>query len=360
MRAGRVGHALLSRRAIHRVAGACGIVLSVLLVSARSARPVAAGEDPDPRTLAWMQSVLDAWQSTARRDLRVPLQSPPWIIFYDDSVAWHLNPDGARLPGHTTGEATLRYANSRFTLARVANDGKLWVPDRDALPLAPRSVSMVYANGQKPFTILPLPRLFRRMAPPEESDELDKAFLGAAMHELTHTRHLVGYGRRLEQLRARYRLPQTFDDNLLQERYAEDTVYAAILAEERTALAEAVFATTTAAAKTQLRTALAAAELRKRTFFDGDDAGLSELDDFFLVLEGAGMWAQYQHSRRAAPPSEPWQRTLGLLLNRTRSWSQGEGLALFVLLDRFRPNWQATFMAATFPSPFAALRDAAR
>jgi hypothetical protein len=344
---------------MRRLRGAAALMLSFFIIGARGPR-LARVDDPDPRTLAWMQSVLDAWQTTTRRDLRVPPQSPPWIIFYDDSTAWHLNPDSARLPSHTTGKASLRFANSRYTLARVANDGKLWVPGRDALPLAPRSVTMVHSNGQKPFTILPLPRLYRRLAPADESDELDKAFLSAAIHELTHTRHLVGYGKRLEQLRARYRLPETLDDNLIQERYAEDTAYTAILAEERTALTEAVFAKTPAAAKAELRKALAAAELRKKTFFEGDNAWLSELDDFFLVLEGAGMWAQYQHARRAAPPGEPWQRTLGLLLNRTRSWSQGEGLTLFVLLDRFRPNWQATFMAATLPSPFAALRDAAR
>jgi hypothetical protein len=49
-----------------------------------------------------------------------------------------------------------------------------------------------------------------------------------------------------------------------------------------------------------------------------------------------------------------------MLMNRTASWSQGEGLALFVLLDRFRPNWQATFMAPGFPSPFATLKAALR
>jgi hypothetical protein len=333
-----------------RLVTAGTLMLSLAGISVRA-------DDPDPRTLAWMQSVLDAWQTTARRDLHVPLQSPPWIIFYDDSTAWHLNPDTTHLPSHTTSKATLRYANRRYPLARIVNDGRLWVPDRESLPLTPRSATMVHSNGQTPYTILPLPRLFRRAAPPDEARELDKAFLAAAVHELTHTRHLVGYGKRLEQLRARYRLPETFDDNLIQERYDEDTIYTSILAEERTALNNAVFAKTPGEAKTELRIALATAELRKKTFFDGDNAGFSELDDFYLVLEGVAMWAQYQHARRAAPPSEPWQRTLSLLLNRTQSWSQGEGLALFVLLDRFRPNWQATFMAETFPSPFDELRQ---
>jgi hypothetical protein len=337
-------------RAGQRLVTAGTLMLSLVGIGVRT-------DDPDRRTLAWMQSVLDAWQTTTRRDLHVPPQSPPWIIFYDDSSAWHLNPDTAGLPSHTKSKATLRYANRRYTLTRVANDGKLWVPGRDPLPLKPRSVTMVDSNGQKPFTILPLPRLFQRLAPTDQVSDLDKAFLGAAMHELTHTRHLVGYGKRLEQLRARYRLPETFDDNIIQERYAEDTVYAAIFAEERTALNDALFAKTPGEAKSALGIALATAELRKKTFFDNENAGFSELEDFYLVLEGAGMWAEYQHARRVAPASETWQRTLGLMMNRTRSWSQGEGLALFVLLDRFRPNWQASFMSETFPSIFATLRE---
>src|SRR5262245_60414158 len=132
-------------RAGRRFVTAGTLMLSLVSVSVRT-------EDPDPRTLKWMQSVLDAWQVNARRDVHTALQSPPWIYVYDASTAWHLNPDTTRLPSHTSTKATLRYANRRYTLARVANDRKLWVPDRDSLPLTPRSVTMVHSNGQKTFT----------------------------------------------------------------------------------------------------------------------------------------------------------------------------------------------------------------
>jgi hypothetical protein len=46
------------------------------------------------------------------------------------------------------------------------------------------------------------------------------------------------------------------------------------------------------------------------------------------------------------------------LLSRNTDWVQEEGLVLFVLIDRFVPDWQSRFLAPGFPSPFAVLRDA--
>ena len=40
------------------------------------------------------------------------------------------------------------------------------------------------------------------------------------------------------------------------------------------------------------------------------------------------------------------------------SWSQQEGLVLFLLIDRLVPNWQSRFLSPNFPSPFAVLREA--
>ena len=332
-----------------------GALASVLVAAVVAVRAPA---DPDPRTLAWMQSVVSAWEVTAQKDLRVPLQSLPWIIFFDDSAAWHVGADTALLPAHTKATATLRYGTKRYRLDRVATGSRLWVPDNDSLPVRPRAITLLYANGEKPFFIMPLPSLYRRMSPPDEAEQLDRLYLSTAMRELTHTRHLPDVVRRTQRLRSQYRLPDDLDEDFIESRFSMDTAYAPLFAQERSALNDAVFAPTTAEAKAAARKALTLAERRKRIFLSGDAAALSELEDMFLVLEGAGAWAQYRAARRSAPARETWQQTLALLMNRTASWSRGEGLALFVLLDRFQPNWQAQFMKRDFASAFAVLGKA--
>jgi hypothetical protein len=70
------------------------------------------------------------------------------------------------------------------------------------------------------------------------------------------------------------------------------------------------------------------------------------------------MWAQYRTARQRAPAAEDWLQTLAVLSARSDSWSQKEGLGLFLLIDRLVPGWQRRFFAADFPSPFSVLREA--
>jgi hypothetical protein len=58
-----------------------------------------------------------------------------------------------------------------------------------------------------------------------------------------------------------------------------------------------------------------------------------------------------------AQPGESWRQTAGVLFTRGDAWSQMEGLALFLLIDRLVPDWQARFLAPAFPSPVAVLRE---
>jgi len=333
-------------------------VLGALVAWPSNALPQTA---PNAPTTAWMQSVLDRWQSIATRHLRIDPQPLAWIIFYDATGAWHVNADTTQLPRPHTTAGTLRFVNRTYLVRRVEHsDGALWVPDREALPLRPRVVTMLYDNGRKPFIIVPLPALYRQLSSPDQAADLDQLFLGVSMHELTHTRNLVGFARRADSLRARFKLPDDLDDNIIEDRFSNDTAYVPMFEREMGALMQAVFADNAATARTSVHKALAFAKERKGTFFVDDNAGYAELDDLFLVLEGTAMWAQFKSETSTPTASRNSRRILELLFKQTHAWSQREGLALVLLLDRFQPGWQAQFMSNTFPSPFAVLRDAVR
>lgn len=107
-----------------------------------------------------------------------------------------------------------------------------------------------------------------------------------------------------------------------------------------------------------LREALSLTERRRARFFTGARAVHAELDDIFLVMEGVGEWVRFQVKRRQAPPASSWQRTLNDMMAEDETWSQQQGLVLFLLIDRLVPNWQTRFLSPNFPSPFAVLREA--
>jgi hypothetical protein len=343
----------LSRKAAITVC--CALLVSVApLAGARSASP-----QLDAPTRAWMQEVITRWEQICRRELRISPEPLPWIVFYDEAFAWHMNPDAAELPAHELAAFLFTFAGRPQTVARVRNDGRLWVPGRAPLVLKPAAVAMPYADDQKTFFIVPLPSMYRTLAGPAEAKALDDLFLGMAGHELTHTRQLVDVAQRIKRLPGRSKLPESLDDNILQERFGHDDDYRRLFLRERDLLMNAVFAEDRESCLRTLEKALAIADERKRRFLSGDAAGYSDLEDMFLVMEGTAVWVQFRMARDRAPATEDWGQTLQTLMSRVGgAWSQEEGLALFLLMDRLVPGWQGRFMAPAFPSPFAVLREA--
>jgi len=224
----------VSVRLASRFADVCRILLACTLLATGTH---AAQQKLDKPTLAWMQTVLDNWEVICRRDLCIPVEPLPWIIFYDESRAWHLKPEKRLLPPSEISSHSLQFAGRTYPLVRMAHkDGKLWVPDREPIPVdfaKPPAVAMPYDQERKAFFTIPLPALFHKLAGPDHARNLDELFLGEAAHELTHTRHLVYAMPQIKRLRARYKLPESFDDNIIQQEFRTNEEYKRLYDEER-------------------------------------------------------------------------------------------------------------------------------
>lgn len=219
---------------------------------------------------------------------------------------------------------------------------------------------MPYANDRNAFLISPLPARFRQLAAPDQAHELDEMFLGLAAHELTHTQQLARALQQIKRLRARHPIPESFDDNVIQRACEPNDVYRQLYQEERGHLARAVLASDLDSARHAASHAIALSQKRKERFFVGTFAGFADLDDIVLAMEGAAMWVQYRTARERAPAGEEWLRTISVLSARHSAWSQEEGLALFLLIDRLVPNWQQRFFSSQtdLPSPFRTVEEA--
>ena len=288
------------------------------------------------------------------------------MIFYDRDQAWHLNADVKLLPDHRNTGITIDAGKRQRPLLAVPHTTQLWVPGRDPLPLGmqypPYTFTMPYADEQKAAFVVALPSLVRSYPGGEQFPKLDEFFLGVTAHELVHTRQLPDVVRRIDRMRTRYpSMPEDIDDNFIQKQWKDDAEYARQSGDERRLLLEAVVAKGDAAlSRGLIEKALAQADARRKRYFSGDKAYQAELDDIFLVMEGIGVWVQFQVARDLAGKEESWQDSLKNLLSRNDDWVQEEGLALFLLIDRLVPNWQARFLAPDFPPPFEVLRDALR
>jgi hypothetical protein len=72
-------------------------------------------------------------------------------------------------------------------------------------------------------------------------------------------------------------------------------------------------------------------------------------------MEGVACWSALQMRRRRT--SESPAVALDRLRNNRKWWSQEEGLALLLLLDRFAPGWPPRLLSPEVPSPVDLLRQ---
>lgn len=312
----------------------------------------------DKSVLTWMQGTLDSWEAMCRQELHIPPDPLSWIIFYDSTHAWHVRPEEKLLPPHRRTRERLRFAGRRYPVFEVKHAGTLWVPGRPPLDLKPRSAAMPYNGDSKVFFVLAMPGLVAKASGIAVSQEVNDFFAGVALHEITHTRHVVQATAALKQLRGRYKMPESLDDNIIQTTFASNVEFRKMYEEAGRQIFAAFSASDDLTAREKARGALNVIRERQRRFFIGEYEGWKGMEETFLALEGAAMWVQAKHAIKVAPPNQSPQEALGRLVQRADSWSQMEGLGLFLLIDRFHPKWPTRYFSKSgAPSPLDFLEE---
>lgn len=311
-----------------------------------------------PDTL-WIQKVLANWTDVCRNELKLKKMSLPWMILYDSTSAWHLNADERMLPQHEKTRYSLMFDGVRYPLIRVAHTKNVWVPDREPIAVSTfLTTTIPYAQHKKAFFIAPVPAFFRTLAPPEQAPFLDFLLLGNTIHELTHTLQLPYVLPQLIKLDKVDKRP-SLDDNTVENEFSKNAEYVKIYKQESKLLWDAVFTPDTDSCVAKIKEAFKLMEVRKRRFLTGDNQALGKADEIFLSLEGSAMWAQYRVMLRNAPSPDE-RALLAWITERSPAWSQERGLALFLLIEKFAPNWKTDFFETELPEATQYLTDLLR
>jgi hypothetical protein len=298
----------------------------VLLPAAASAAPACVMQADDE---AWITSSLARWETVRRDDLKLAAATRPTVVVMDETCAFTAKP-GARLEwrGAPHGGRTVT------------------LPDGQALPVGVASFAAPYDQDRKAFFVMGLPSLWRK-AGVKSGLSLEAMMTGVLVHEIMHTRQFYFVTPQLAVLTKRYGLGDDVDDDSLQKAFKADPDYVKAYEAERDLLFAAAAAHSDAEAKALAGQALSAMRARRARFFTGEAEKWAPLDDIFLVMEGLGQWA-FMRSQMHAPSPTPADGLINDVRRGGRFWTQDEGLALMLTVDRLAPGWQA---AAFAPQP---------
>lgn len=266
----------------------------------------------------WLGQVPAGWQVVVRDFLKAHERQLPQIITYDSRCSYTLAaPSGSP---------------AQWSVAE--HGGEITLPNGAKIPPAPTALNA--ATEGRNFVVMSLPSIWRPIAPKSEIP-LEWFLEGVLFHELAHAyQSVVTPELSFPYLHREHRLPESVNDDSVQEAFRTNAAYVREYEAERDLLFRAASAPTDVEARTLTCDALAKLRSRRARQFTGSNSKWALIDEVSLTTEGLGEWVSYTwltQARGLAP---------SLVLSKFRKsvWSQEQGVAIFLTVDRLVSNWQ--------------------
>ena len=277
-----------------------------------------------PADTAWVAKAMDAWDQTSREITRIPRVNNITAVFFDADCAWSSD--------------TAMNGGARAWTGRSFSD-RVPLPNGELIPPGVTSFAMSDAKDNRNFFVMSTPSIWRTAVKSQNGlGSLELLMTAVVLHEATHVAQMPTYGKRIEKLAAANKLPEDLNDDSIQQRFEGKAEFKESIGRETDLLLAAATTKDGATAARLAREARAAMKARQQRWYTGTDIYLSEVEDLFLTLEGSAQWAAYQwliHPRGGAVDPRAAFGSFGW---RGKWWSQNQGFALFMALDRLAPG----------------------
>jgi hypothetical protein len=300
---------------------------------------------PSAADREWAESALRHWRVVERDALKLAPTPFPKVVAID---------------AQCTAVATDQ-GNGVFAWQGTPHPaGTARLPDGKTVPVGPVSFAAPDPAGKgAAYFVMGLPSVWRAKGV-KSGVGLEGLMDGVLLHEMAHTRQFYWADPMLARLTVKYKLPDDINDDSLQQAFAKNPEYVRDYETERDLLFASAAASSNDEARALARQALERMKQRRARWFTGANEKWQALDEVFLTMEGLGQWVAYwwftspQGMKMDAGPAQRELRRGG------RLWTQDEGLALFLVVDRLVPGWQSRVFAPQPALAEALLSAAAR
>lgn len=272
---------------------------------------------------AWVDRAVDAWRVSVRQITHITPSGSLSVVLFDNACAL------------VSANALTTASSQPASWMAAPHDGNVPLPNGDTIPAGVTSFST--GDDGSAYFVMSTPSIWSAAGVRGDPLDLETLMIFVALHEGSHVAQAATYGRRMEALSTQHQLDVSFNDDSMQRQFEANDTFAASIAQEVDLFLRAASAADNATARALAREARALMRLRAERYFVGELTYYTEAEDIWLTMEGSGQWAGYQwliHQQGMALPPE---RALEAGM-RTRWWSQDEGLAIALVLDRLGPT----------------------
>lgn len=305
-------------------------LLPVMLFSVGSVATTATSDEQgacvlSPADQDWVNRSVAAWNDTSERVTKIGHQQKIQAVFFDARCV-------------VTSETAMNGGVQQWKA--TGHSGKVTIPNGAVIPAD--VISFAMGGDQKNFFVMSTPSIWRAANKLDNGlGSLETLMTHVVLHEGTHVAQIPTYGKRMEHLAERNKLPESFNDDSIQQRFESVPAFSGSIAEETALWIAAAGANDRDEAVKLARDALAKMHARQQRWFTGNDAYLTEAEDIWLSMEGSAQWAGYAWLIDPKGGNVP-RDTVFASFTKGRWWSQVEGFAMFMALDRIAgESWRS-------------------
>ena len=271
-----------------------------------------------PAERDWIGGNLAAWDRVRTRFTRLPRRSPRIILFNDR----------CRFDG---------VANRAPVWRGYPHGGKIVLPAGGEVGTGVTSFAAPGGEGEPPFFVMALPSVW--VSAKAFADPADAELRAIFLHEFSHVAHLSVLGPAFARAEVGFKAADNLTDDTIQERWSKVPAYARSIEKERDLLFAAASEPDDRRARRLAAQAHRLMKIRQQRFFSGRNKGWKAYDDLFLTMEGIGQWTAFAWLADPAGGRMSRERARDTMRGSRRWWSQDQGLALFMTIDRLFPQW---------------------
>lgn len=258
---------------------------------------------------------MDAWSYTSREITGIGTVEKIQALFFDSQCA--------------VSSGTAMNGGDRAWTA-TAHQGTITIPGGQTIPAG--VISFAMGGEGRNFFVMSTPSVWQAAGKSDNGlGSLETLMTAVVLHEATHVAQIPTYGERIGRLATAHRLPESFSDDSIQERFSGNAEFASSISRETDLLLRASQAPGDSEAKRLAQEARSLIQARQDRWYT--DSYLAEAEDIWLSMEGSAQWAAYRwliDPRGGGVPAATALQSFST----GKWWSQVEGFALFMALDR--------------------------
>lgn len=277
-----------------------------------------------------------AWKLLCKDIYKIDKVRPVEFVFFDDNYVYSTSVNSIKKGTPVKGNNLM---NLKLKWKKELHHDSLLLPDKSVVPVNIMSFAAEIPNEGKSFFVMPLPGFWKQAGVTSKELGLENLITGVFIHEFSHSPQMQNFGKKMTEYEMQSNFSIEFSDDIVQHLFFKDTAYLKYYKKEVELFYGA--AKNDTLDKDAVRKGFFIFKQRQTECFIGNYENLALIDDFFLTMEGLGQYSMYLWLIHPRGANIKKKIALEGVRRGGKWWSQDEGFALFLILDKLSApeNW---------------------